>query len=44
MTEKVVIAGLDPAIPINLARPCHAKRDGRVKPGLSVAREDVRVL
>jgi hypothetical protein len=28
-----VIAGLDPAIPIAVARPCLGKRDGRVKPG-----------
>jgi hypothetical protein len=28
-----VIAGLDPAIPINPARLCPTKRDGRVKPG-----------
>jgi hypothetical protein len=28
-----VIAGLDPAIAINVARPCPVKRDGRVKPG-----------
>jgi hypothetical protein len=28
-----VIAGLDPAIPINFARSHPAKRDGRVKPG-----------
>jgi hypothetical protein len=28
-----VIAGLDPAIPINVARRCIDKRDGRVKPG-----------
>jgi hypothetical protein len=28
-----VIAGLDPAISIYRARPCHWNRDGRVKPG-----------
>jgi hypothetical protein len=32
-TQPAVIAGLDPAIPIIMARPCHVKRDGRVKPG-----------
>jgi hypothetical protein len=30
---SAVIAGLDPAIPIMLARLCLPKRDGRVKPG-----------
>ena len=31
--QPSVIAGLDPAIPINVARPCLVKRDGRVEPG-----------
>jgi hypothetical protein len=29
---SIVMAGLDPAIPIRDARPCHPKRDARVKP------------
>jgi hypothetical protein len=29
----VVIAGLVPATPITVARPCPDKRGGRVKPG-----------
>jgi hypothetical protein len=28
-----VMAGLDPAIPLNEARLCHSNRDRRVKPG-----------
>jgi hypothetical protein len=28
----VVMAGLDPAIPINSAPPCEIHRDARVKP------------
>jgi hypothetical protein len=27
------MAGLDPAIPLSMARPCHVNRDRRVKPG-----------
>jgi hypothetical protein len=31
--NHLVIAGLDPAIPIRRARPCIMNRDGRDKPG-----------
>jgi hypothetical protein len=33
MDPSTVIAGLDPATPINEARLCLLKRDGRVEPG-----------
>src|SRR5262249_36578427 len=32
-TSEFVMAGLDPAIPILGARPCHGHRDRRDKPG-----------
>jgi hypothetical protein len=32
MASPVVVAGLDPGNPDNVARPYHPKRDGRVKP------------
>jgi hypothetical protein len=35
-----VIAGLDPAIPINVARPCLFERDGRVKPWVKPGHDD----
>jgi hypothetical protein len=31
--NKFVVAGLDPATPLNRAKPCHINRDRRVKPG-----------
>jgi hypothetical protein len=33
LAPSPVIAGLDPAIPINVARLCLRERDGRVEPG-----------
>jgi hypothetical protein len=33
MIHRVVIAGLDPAISLRLAKPCQAKGDRRDKPG-----------
>jgi hypothetical protein len=35
----IVMAGLDPAIPLMEARPCHNDRDRRVKPGDDRVRE-----
>jgi hypothetical protein len=31
--RRIVMAGLDPAIPLTKARPGHGYRDRRVKPG-----------